>query len=244
MKNGFPRIVFFDMEGTLLQKELHLNDGTVAPSAWTVVAARLGEQCLAAENATKIRWRANEYSGYLEWMRKTIEIHQQFGLTERLFMEVVNSVPFTPNTEAALERIHSHDAVTTVVTGGFKALADRVQRRLRIHHSFAACEYFFHPETGLIDHFNLLPADKAGKVDFMNLTCREYGIDPSECAFVGDGMNDVHLAQAVGFSIGFNAQTELRSVASVSISQDLGTEDFIAVAEALETQYADRAKQI
>ena len=30
----FPRIVFLDMEGTLLQKAYHLDDGTVAPSAF------------------------------------------------------------------------------------------------------------------------------------------------------------------------------------------------------------------
>jgi phosphoserine phosphatase len=240
MTREYPRIVFLDMEGTLLQKAYHVDDGAVAPSAWTVLAQALGEECLAAENATKIRWRAKEYSGYLEWMRKTIEIHQQFGLTERVFREVMNSVPFMPNVEASLQRIHSQRAVTAVVTGGFKALADRVQRRLRIHHSFAACEYFFDAETGLIDHFNLLPGDEAGKVDFMNLTCREYGVDPHDCPFIGDGMNDVHLARMGGFSIAFNAQKELSAVATAAISQAPGTEDFMVAAEVLESGFSDR----
>jgi phosphoserine phosphatase len=239
----FPPIVFLDMEGTLLQKDRHLDDGKVAPSAWTVLAARLGEECLAEENATKARWRANQYSGYLEWMRKTIEIHQRFGLTEQIFMAVVDSVPFTPNAKSALQRIHSHGAVTVVVTGGFKALADRVQRHLRVHHSFAACEYFFDAKTGLIDHFNLLPADEAGKVDFMKLICREYGVDPADCGFVGDGMNDVHLAQAVGFSVAFNAQKELCDVATAEVSQALGEDDFMAVAEVLESRYSSRSKK-
>ena len=70
MNGTFPRIVFLDMEGTLLQKECRLDDGRVAPSAWTVLAEALGEECLAAENATKVSWLANQYSGYLEWMRK------------------------------------------------------------------------------------------------------------------------------------------------------------------------------
>jgi phosphoserine phosphatase len=226
------------MEGTLLQKEYRLDDGMVAPSAWTVLAEALGDECLAAENATKVLWLANKYRGYLEWMRKTIEIHQRFGLTERVFTEVMNSVPFMPGVESALQRIHERGAVSVVVTGGFKALADRVQRRLRIHHSFAACDYFFDTETGLIDHFNLLPADEAGKVDFMRLTCREYGLDPRECAFVGDGKNDVYLAQAVGFSVAFNAQQELCAVATETISQPRGCEDFTAVADILECGYS------
>src|SRR5438105_3131872 len=240
MPSEYPRIVFLDMEGTLLRKEYRLDDGKVAPSAWTVLAEALGPECLAAENATKTRWVAKGYSGYLEWMRDTIRIHKQFGLTERIFREVIDSVSLMPNVDAALQRIHAAGAVTCVVTGGFKALADRVQRRLRIHHAFAACEYFFDPGTGLIDHFNLLPADEAGKVDFMNLTCREYGVDPRECAFVGDGMNDVHLARAVGFSIAFNAQPDLIAVATTSINQNSGAEDFLIVADLLDRATSKR----
>lgn len=230
---GYPPIVFLDMEGTLLLKEYRLDDGTVAPSAWTVLAEALGGQCLIEENETKRKWRAKEYSGYLEWMRKTIEIHQRFGLTRAILERVIDSVPLTPNVEPTLRRIHDHGAITVLVTGGFKALADRVQRALRIHHVFAGCEYFFGAD-GWIEHFNLLPADEEGKVDFMNLMCREYKVDPKDCVFVGDGMNDVHLAGAVGYSIAFNAQPELRAVATTSVWQGEGREDFMAVADLLE----------
>jgi phosphoserine phosphatase len=234
MRYQRPAIVFLDMEGTLLRKEIRLDDGLVAPSAWTLLAERLGQECLAAENETKVQWKANKYASYMEWMRATVAIHQRFGLTQELFMSVIESVEFMPNVEVALERIHGWGAITVLVTGGFKALADRVQRRLRLHHSFAACEYFFDSASGLLDHTNLLPADEVGKLDFMQLVCREYGIEPLQCAFVGDGMNDVHLARAVGFSIAFNAQPELCEVATTCISQPDGYEDFLEVAQLLE----------
>lgn len=233
IRAGYPPIIFFDMEGTLLLKEYRLDDGLVAPSAWTVLAEALGPDCLEAENETKRTWRAGGYSCYLEWMRKTVEIHKKFGLTRPIFESVMESVSLTPHVVPALRRMHDAGAATVLVTGGFKALADRVQRALKIHHVFAGCEYFFSPE-GSIDHFNLLPADEQGKVDFMNLICREYKVDPRDCAFVGDGMNDVHLAKAVGFSISFNAQPELRAVASWDITQGRGNEDFTAVADTLE----------
>lgn len=229
-----PSLVFLDMEGTLLRKSIHLDDGLVAPSAWTLLAERLGPGCLDAENETKRVWRTGGYASYLDWMRSTVDIHEKFGLTEDTFLEVVNSVEFTPNVEAALRRIHAWGATTVLITGGFKALADRVQRRLRIHHALAACEYFFNVQTGLLEHANLLPADEAGKVEFMRLMCREYAVDPSQCAFVGDGMNDVHLARQVGLSVAFNAQPELQKASTVSISQPEGDEDFLAVADVLE----------
>lgn len=233
---GFPKIVFLDMEGTILRKHIHLDDGRVAPSAWTYLAERLGPDCLAEENATKDEWNAGRYRGYLDWMRATVEIHKRYELTEKVFSEVVNSVEFTPGTDKALETIHNRGAITVLVTGGFKALADRVQRRLRILHSFSGCEYFFDATTGLIDHVNLLPADNVGKVDFMNLICREYNAQPSDCAFIGDGMNDVPLAQQVGLSIAFNGQLQLQNVATCSISQPAGADDFMAVVAMLEQE--------
>ncbi len=231
------RIVFMDMEGTLLHKEYRLDDGLVAPSAWTVIAEKLGAECLVEENRTKTKWRAKEYSSYMAWMSATVEIHKRFGLTEDVFRDVVDSAQFMTNVDEALNRIHSHGWITVLVTGGFKALADRVQRRLRLHHALAGCEYFFSAETRLIEHVNLLPADETGKVDFMKLMCREYDIDPIRCAFVGDGMNDVHLAGAVGFSIAFNAQAELCDVATTCVRQAAGSEDFMAVADILEDAF-------
>lgn len=233
-----PRIVFFDMEGTLLKKEYRLDNGLVAPSAWTLLAERLGQACYEAEEETKKAWVAKtRYRNYLEWMQDTVDIHRRFNLTQAIFREVVNSVDFMPRAETAVARIHAAGAKSVLITGGFKALADRVQSRLRIHHAFAGCDYFFDQLTGFVDHVNLLPADEMGKVDFMRLMCREYSVNPADCVFVGDGKNDCDLAQAVGFSIAFNAQPELVAVATTSISQPQGSEDFEAVADCIENRF-------
>jgi phosphoserine phosphatase len=232
------RIVFFDMEGTLLKKEYRLDNGLVAPSAWTLLAERLGPECYAAEEETKKLWVAKtKYRNYLDWMQDTVDIHRRFNLTRAIFLEVINSVEFMPRAETAVARIHATGAKSILITGGFKALADRVQSRLRIHHAFAGCDYFFNELTGHVDHVNLLPADESGKVDFMRLMCREYSVDPADCVFVGDGKNDCDLARAVGFSIAFNAQPELVDVATTSISQPQGSEDFEAVADCIENRF-------
>ncbi|ERY75307.1 TPA: HAD family hydrolase [Pseudomonas aeruginosa] len=222
-------IVFFDMEGTLLRKAYHLDDGKVAPSAWTLLAEALGEECLAEENKTKDIWISGGYESYLEWMQSSTIIHKKYGLHRDLFYRIINSVELTKNTQLAIKRIKELNFKTVLISGGFKALADRVQVELEIDHSFSACEYFFDKESGLLRHMNLLPTDEAGKADFMHLMCREYKISPSNCAFVGDGMNDIHLAQQVGYSISFNGQKKLKDVASAHISQKTGEEDFMPV---------------
>ena len=43
--NFIPKIWFFDMEGTLLQKDFALDNGKVAPSAWIVLAKLISEEC-------------------------------------------------------------------------------------------------------------------------------------------------------------------------------------------------------
>jgi len=225
-----------DLEGTLLKKEYRLDTGKVAPSAWTVLARKLGNNAYVEEEETKEKWLRGEYAGYIEWMRDTIRIHQKYNLTQAFFYAVMNSVELMPGVFNAVAEFRQNGAITAIITGGFKALADRVQRQLKIDHAFSGCEYFFDP-NGYIQHFNLLPADEEGKVDFMQLIAKEHGVERKDCVFVGDGKNDVHLAKAVGVSIAFNAQPELKNVASISIDQELGHEDFYEVARVIRRQF-------
>ncbi len=226
-----------DLEGTLLQKEYRLDNGKVAPSAWTLLADQIGKECLKEEEETKDKWARGEYAGYVEWMRDTIRIHKKYCLSRSIFNRVMKSVELMPGAKKAVAEFKDNGAITAIISGGFKTLADRVQRELKIDHALSGCEYFFNEDTEEIEHFNLLPSDEEGKVDFMKLIAKEHGVNADDCVFVGDGKNDVHLAQAVGFSIAFNAQSELRKVASKCIDQSPGEEDFYQVACIIKSQY-------
>jgi phosphoserine phosphatase len=222
-----------DLEGTLLRKEYHLDNGKVAPSAWTLLAEHLGESCLREEEETKDKWLRGMYVGYVEWMRDTIRIHKKYGLTADLFYKVMNSVELMPGAKETVHEFRTKGATTAIITGGFKALADRVQKELKIDHAMSGCEYFFDDVTGEIEHFNLLPSDEEGKVDFMHLIVKEHAVQKENCVFIGDGKNDIYLAEQVGFSIAFNAQDELKRVATITIDHPPGKEDFREVAIAI-----------
>jgi phosphoserine phosphatase len=103
------------------------------------------------------------------------------------------------------------------VSGGFVAQARRAQIDLRIRHAYAATDLYW-GDDGKLVHWNIYPSDFDGKVDFVNLLIREYGFGTEECAFVGDGANDVAIASAVGVSFAYNAHQDLRSVASHAIT--------------------------
>jgi len=222
--NFVPKIWFFDMEGTLLQKDFALDNGKVAPSAWTVLAKLISEECYIEEELSKDRWNSGKYNGYLDWMTDTIRIQQKHGLKKWHIDEVVKIAKLHDGAHELVKAIKATSAKIVLISGGIKPLADKVQRELRIDHAFSACEYFF-DESGNLEFYNLLPTDNEGKVSFMLQIANEYGVKPSECIFIGDGKNDISLAKSVGISIAFNAQVDLCQVATFSIKQKKGQEN-------------------
>ncbi|RWU07970.1 HAD family hydrolase [Pseudidiomarina gelatinasegens] len=219
-----PRIWFFDMEGTILRKDHELDNGKVAPSAWTVLAKKLGEDCYREEEATKDKWLRGEYKGYLDWMKETVLIHKKYGLTKDHLNQLVDNAEFHDGVDELFSWLREHGVITALITGGFKALADKVQRRLKIDHALSGCEYFF-DDAGKIEFFNLLPADHEGKLSFMNQVLFEHGLSADDCVFIGDGKNDVFLAEKSKISIAFNAQDELVRMATFSLTHERGKEN-------------------
>ena len=213
------KICFFDMEGTLLEKNASFDNGKVAPSAWTVLAKEISEACFVEEEKTKDLWLANKYISYTQWMKETVEIQIKHGMNKNHLQTILSQAKIQ---RGAVELIHSlktQGYLTVLISGGFKELADLTQRRLKIDHAYSACEYFFN-DDGSIEHFNLLPTDEEGKLVFMKHLASEYNSELENCIFIGDGKNDVFIAKNVGTSIAFNAQRELREVSTFIVDQE------------------------
>lgn len=220
------------MEGTIFKKNHDLDNGKVAPSAWTTLAKELGDDCYKEEEETKDKWRSGHYNGYLEWMFDTVTIHKKYGLTQKILQKIVDEAEYHDGAEELFRFLRSKNIITVLISGGFKALADKAQRKLKIDHAFSACEYFF-DDDGNLEFYNLLPSDNEGKVNFMMLIASEHRISPEECLFVGDGQNDVFLANKVGLSIAFNAQPELEKVSTIKIRQSIGQENLKSIIQYL-----------
>ena len=211
------KMVFTDMEGTVLWPMVKRTHG-ISPSIWTYISKLLGDRAYEEEEASKIKWRQGGYANYLEWMIDTIEMYIRHGLTREIFEKAIDTTELYPGAIQLFQALHSKNIITALITGGLKAQADIVQQELKIHHAMSACEFFWNGDGSLV-HYNLLPTDLEGKLDFMKLMIKEYGLKEEQCAFIGDGINDVKLAEAVGLSIAFNAEEELRQVSTHVINQ-------------------------
>ena len=82
-------------------------------------------------------------------------------------------------------------------------------------------------QAGLLKGDLILEVEGNGKVsndeikkieEEMKKIAKEEDIPLINCAFVGDGHNDIYLAKAVGLSIAFNAHQELIKVCNKKIS--------------------------
>ncbi|RJT16058.1 HAD family hydrolase [Rahnella inusitata] len=212
-------ICFFDMEGTLLEKNISLDNGKVAPSAWTALAKEISEECFIEEEITKDLWLENKYLSYTAWMKDTVRLHLKHGMNKKHLDKILNGAKIHDGARELFHFLREKNVVTALISGGFKQLADITQRKLKIDHAYSACEYFF-DENDKVEHFNLLPTDELGKLVFMKHLADEYAVELKDCIFIGDGKNDVHLAKEVGTSIAFNAQQELIDASTFSINQD------------------------
>jgi phosphoserine phosphatase len=215
------KLFFLDMEGTIYAKQ-HIQHRAGEPhyhhSLWARLMSELGPDALEDDARTIQKWDAGMYRSYIDLCDESLRIFQRHGLTRPHFEHIMASVPYNPGVKETIQTLHQGGIKTAIITGGFMAQARRAQVDLHITHAYAAVDLFWNAEGRLV-HWNIFPSDYAGKVDFVKLLMREYGLRRNECGFVGDGKNDIAIAQEVGTSFAYQAHPELRTVASHAIDE-------------------------
>jgi len=211
------KLLVLDVEGTLYRTSIRLPGTSIDSTIWQAIANELGPQAIAEEVQTHQKWHRGEYRSYLDWMKDTIHIHQRYGLTASLFKKLIDGAEYNDDVPGTLARIDRSRYEILLISGGFRELAARAQIDFSIRHAFAACEYIFDRQEQLIG-YNLLPCDFQGKIDFIQLMIREYGLSNADWVFVGDGVNDVPIARIAPTSIAYAAHKDLKAVASHSIT--------------------------
>lgn len=210
------KLLVFDVEGTLFRTDIRLPGTAVDSTIWQSIAYALGPDAIREEVETHRKWTQGHYRNYLAWMEDTIDIHRKYGLTETTFRKLISAAEYNPGVLQALPELHRTEYEIVLVSGGFRELAARAQKDFLIRHAFAACEYFF-GDDGLLRSYNLLPCDYEGKVDFIHLMLREYGLAKNQWIFVGDGQNDVPVAERAPRSIGYCPHPALSRVVTCTI---------------------------
>ena len=259
------RLAVFDMEGTIYRRAYRFDFIKERfPESWKRLCACHGEENLASKDFSSAwtllcdllgpvpselnqnnwkKWTDGGYPGYSEWVIDTIRLHRDYGLTKPLFDAVVNeSAIYFPGVAETFAALRSRGIIIALVSGGLKAMADRVALEFSLEHCFTSAEYYWN-DDGTIRHWNCQPSDFIHKKRLVKLLLHDLGFSKEECAFIGDGRNDRDVAQYVGLSIGFNPKPDHRFWWDEPIIQESGNEDLSAVLKViLETKrvYTDK----
>jgi len=210
------KLLFLDMEGTLFAKQrVRLREGETRlhHSLWSRLMHELGPEAAREDAENLARWEEGGYDSYFQWVEQSARNLRKHGLTRALFEEIMEGIPYNPGVPETLDALHERGVRTCIISGGFYDHACRALRELQVHHAFAAIDLFW-DEEGDLSHWNLFPTDYEGKIDFVRLLQREYRLTTEECAFVGDGKNDVHIAREVGRAFAYDAHPDLVEAAT------------------------------
>src|ERR1700683_5452553 len=214
---GPIRFVFFDLDGVLFDPGYREQGAKVGVSTWRALFDGLG--ITAEHTRLKQAFTNGHFPGYMEWTDEACRVLQQYGLTEQVFMAVLEGIKPMPGARATFAELKRRGYSTGIITGSFKYLADRAGDLLGIDHLVAHCDLSFDPE-GRLDGWYLTPCDYEGKSDYFHRLARDAGLTPEQCAYVGDEVNDVTLFAEAGLSIAFNAHKQaVREGAGVVIDQ-------------------------
>ena len=192
---------------------------------WTLLCELLGPEASKKNRDNWKKWSDRGYPGYSEWVIDTIKIHKDYGLPKELFDAVVNeSAVYFPGVAETFQALQSQGITIALVSGGLKAMADRVALDFGLEHCFTSAEYFWNPD-GTIRHWNCQPSDFIHKKRLVKLLLHDLGISKDKAVFIGDGGNDREVAQYVGYSIGFNPKQYHEFFWDTFIKQEATHED-------------------
>jgi phosphoserine phosphatase len=194
------RLVVMDVDSTLVQGE---------------VIEMLAEQAGCLDEVARVT--ASAMAGELDFEQS---LRARVKLLEGLPVEAVDrvraAVRLTPGARTLVRTLKRLGWTVGVVSGGFTAVTDDLQRELGLDHALAnVLEVADGRLTG-----EVLGAvvDRAAKATALRRFAEEEGLLPEQTVAIGDGANDLDMLATAGLGIAFNAKPVVRDAADAALS--------------------------
>lgn len=218
------KLLVCDVEGTIFKSHI-IKDSLHASYIWTRIASELGEDAEKEELITQKKWENEEYGSglkgqaYMDWVKDTVAIHKKYGLSRELLKKIIDSAIYIDGAEEFFSRLNRSEYIPVLISGGLQNLSFKACKDLNIekHNSFSAGEYFFDTKGKIDDKITFLNTSNFfGKHEMVKIVLRKYGLNENDWIFIGDGINDVSIAQYSPISIGINPIQKLKEVVDYS----------------------------
>lgn len=212
------KLIFFDMDGVLVDITGYNEDGKkVAISTWNAIFDKVG---IYHEHERLKRMFINgKFPSYMEWTDEACRVLQKNNLTRDTFIRIIQERTLMNGAKETFYKLKKRGYKTALITGSFKSLAERMQTLLGLDYIIAHCELIFN-EDGNLKGWHLIPCDFEGKVKYFTTLASKLNLRPSECAYIGDEVNDIPIFKKLGLSIAFNCRKkEVKKSAHVVVDK-------------------------
>ncbi|HEX54991.1 MAG: phosphoserine phosphatase SerB [Candidatus Altiarchaeales archaeon] len=182
------RLIAFDLDGVLV-------DGL---GSWRELHRALGTEERAMANYKAF------YSGeidFAEWARRDVELWK--GVSAERINEILRRIPLMNGAEETLARLNGKYK-TAIISGGIQQLADIVKDKLGIDYAIGNRLIFRDGRVSGIKNY----VDLHSKGEILRKIAEMNGISTTNCAVIGDYLNDIPMFRVAGFRIAFNPKDE------------------------------------
>ncbi len=192
------RLVCFDMDSTLIQREV---------IDLMAEAAGVGDEVSAIT--------ASAMNGEIDFS-KSFEQRLSLlkGLPVSALEQIDKEIAITDGAESLLRNLRRLGYTTAIISGGFTWFAERLAQRLKIDRVYAnELEIIDGQLTGRVigDIVN-----EAKKAELMKAIAVDEGVKLEQVIAVGDGANDIPMLTAAGLGIAFHAKPAVRENANTA----------------------------
>jgi HAD superfamily PSPase-like hydrolase len=183
-----PRLVAFDMDGTLVD----------VISSWAEVHRYFGES-----NAKALDRFVHDEIDDVEFIRSDIELWWKHDpeLTVGRLARILGKVPLMPGAPELFDALHRAQVTTAIISGGIDLLAHRVAARLGIPYVYA--NGFEAEADGRLTGGAIVRVPIKRKGDVLHHLQERLGIGPRDSAAVGNSDIDVALFEHCRTGIAF-----------------------------------------
>ena len=196
------RLVFFDMDSTLIDME---------------IIDEMAKRAGVFNEVSRITEKARR--GDLDFEEA---ITQRVGLLKGLKVEelekIRNEIRLSEGAEDLVKTLKRLGYKQGVVSGGFHYFTDFLKERLGLDFAFA--NQLEIKNGALTGRVLGQIVDNAYKAKIVNLVCSEEGILLDQTVAIGDGANDVLMLGQSGLGIAYNAKERVERAANMSLRRD------------------------
>ena len=155
---------------------------------------------------------------YEQWVDNDVRLLKEAGATKAKILDAIKTLRPMNGAIDVLRQLRFRNYKIFVISGSMDLVIEAIfPDDMNLFDKVFINHYLFN-DDGIITHAISTKYDMEQKATCIIDTAKEYGVQPKDCTFVGDNVNDVEAALVVGLSIAFNAKSdELVQVATYHV---------------------------